>query len=97
MEEVPSTEDRGGQRHWQGKHWSCGRRPTSWSITLSHPGYLRASRLCRTRAYNRGHTYLLTDGEEQHPNYGEETEVDGQQQPNAGGRDGAQQGTAQAT
>lgn len=35
---------------------------------------------------SQGHTYLLTNGEQQHPNDGEETQVDGQQQPDTAER-----------
>lgn len=47
--------------------------------------------------YSQGHTHLLTNGEQQHPNDGEEAQVDGQQQPDTGRKGGAQPGTAQAT
>ena len=39
--------------------------------------------------YSQGHTHLLTNGEQQHPNDGEEAQVDGQQQPDTGRKGGA--------
>lgn len=47
--------------------------------------------------YGQGHTHLLTNSEQQHPNDGEEAQVDGQQQPDTGKKGSAQPGTAQAT
>lgn len=73
----------------------AGLSPSATLATPKQAGFAGQGPMSPT--YGQGHTYRLTNGEHQHPNDGEEAQVDGQQQPDTGRKDGAQPGPAQAT